>query len=85
MIRVLVAALAGVLLTLAFLASVGYSPPNALADGPGRDSDSALLRAAVAGCAEGLGAAVTRIQGGVYESRCTPNLGVGPAVKRRAR
>ena len=80
--RLLVACALTAVLVLAGAAALDVTPANA-ADGPQRDADSELLRAVVEGCSAGLGASVVRIQGGVWEARCTPNLGVGPAVRVR--
>lgn len=75
--RYLLASVAGCLLVLAFLGTVGYQPANA-ADLPQRDPDSELVRAMVEGCAAGLGLARVEVQGGVVVVTCRPNLGVHP-------
>ena len=84
--RTLLACLATAVLMLAGLAAVGFEPSNARADGPQtqRDRDSEILRELVAGCSESMGLATAKVQGGAFEFRCAPSLGVAP-VKRGQR
>ena len=81
--RTLLACLATAVLMLAGLASVGWEPSNARADGPQRDRDSEILRELVAGCSESMGLATAKVQAGVFEFRCAPSLGVAPLAKGR--
>jgi hypothetical protein len=80
--RLIVACSATAILMLAGLASVGYQPANARADGPGRDKDSEIVSAVAAGCVESSGIFKAEVQGGVVVATCRPSLGVGPKVKR---
>jgi hypothetical protein len=80
--RYIVAIVATAILTMAVAKSLGVEPANA-ADGPGRDRDSELLRAAFEGCAKaGTSKGWLELQGGAWRFECRPNLGVGPKVKR---
>jgi hypothetical protein len=82
--RTLLAIVATALLTMALAKSLGVEPANA-ADGPGRDRDSELLRAAFEGCAApGTSKGWLELQGGAWRFECRPSLGVAP-VKRGTR
>jgi hypothetical protein len=80
--RYFIAIVATAILTMAGLASVGYEPQNARADGQGRDRDSELLRAAFEGCAApGTSKGWLELQGGAWRFECRPSLGVAKVKK----